>query len=140
MLAQNPGFTAVAVLTLALGIGATTAMFSVIEGAILDPFPYANTHRLATVVVSYPAYGPDYGWGWFPVQEFFDFRNQNHVFDEVISTRHDELVLTGVDVPVAFDGLKGDRQPVSSARRAALDGPDVYARRRRRRERPPWSS
>jgi putative ABC transport system permease protein len=107
MLVQNPGFTAVAVLTLALGIGATTAMFSVVEGAILDPFPYANTDRLATVVMSYPAYGPDYGWGWFPVQEFFDFRNQNHVFDEVISTRHDELVLTGVDVPVAFDGLKG---------------------------------
>ena len=43
MLLKNRGFTAVAVLTFALGIGATTAMFSVIEGAILDPFPYANT-------------------------------------------------------------------------------------------------
>jgi len=107
ILVKNPGFTAVAVLTLALGIGATTAMFSVIEGAILDPFPYANTDRLATVVMNYPAYGADYGWGWFPVQEYFDFRNQNHVFDEAISTRHDELVLSGVDVPVAFDGLKG---------------------------------
>ncbi len=106
MLAKNPGFTAVAVLTLALGIGATTAMFSVIEGAILDPLPYANTHRLAVVVAYHPAYGPDYGWGWFPVQELSDYRNQNHVFDEVISTRHDTFVLTGVDVPVAFQGLR----------------------------------
>ena len=106
MLLKNRGFTAVAVLTLALGIGATTAMFSVIEGAILDPVPYAKTHRLAVVVAYHPAYGPDYGWGWFPVQEFFDLRNQNHVFDEVISTTHDTFVLTGVEVPVAFGGLR----------------------------------
>jgi putative ABC transport system permease protein len=106
MLAKNPGFTVVAVLTLALGIGAVTAMFSVIEGAVLDPFPYADTHRMATVVVRYPAYGPDYYWGWFPVQEFLDYRNQNHVFDEVIGSTHDQYVLTGVDVPVAFNGLR----------------------------------
>jgi putative ABC transport system permease protein len=43
MLRKNPGFTAVAVLILALGIGGTTAIFSVIQGAILDPFPYADS-------------------------------------------------------------------------------------------------
>jgi putative ABC transport system permease protein len=106
MLARNPGFTAVAVLTLALGIGAATAMFSVIEGAVLHAFPYADSHRLAVVVARYQAYGPDYYWGWFPVQEFLDYRKQNHVFDKVIGFRHDEVVLTGLDAPVAFDGVK----------------------------------
>jgi len=106
MLAKNPGFTAVAVLTLALGIGAATAMFSVIEGAVLDPFPYADSHRLAVLVARNPAYGPDYDWGFVPVQEFLDYRTQNHVFDEVIGATHDQLVLTGLDAAVAFHALK----------------------------------
>ena len=50
MLRKNPGFTAVAVLTLALGIGGTTAIFSVIYGAVLNPWPYADSDRLAVLV------------------------------------------------------------------------------------------
>jgi putative ABC transport system permease protein len=105
-LRRNPGFTIVAVLTLALGIGATTVMFSVVEGAVLDPFPYADSHRLAVVVIRYEAYGPDYYWGWFPIQEFREFRKQVRSFDQVIGLRHDQVVLTGGDVPLAFDGVK----------------------------------
>jgi putative ABC transport system permease protein len=106
MYGKNPGFTLLATVTLALGIGATTAMFSVIEGAVLHAFPYKDSDRLGVVVARYPAYGPDYYWGWFPVQEFHEYREQIQAFDQVIGFRHDQMVQTGVEAPLAFDGVK----------------------------------
>lgn len=105
MLRKNPGFTILAIVTLALGIGAATAMFSVVEGAVLHPFPYRDSHRLAVVVIQYQDYGPDYYWGWYPVQEFLDYRKQNRVFDSVFGLRHQQVVQTGIDAPVAFDAV-----------------------------------
>ncbi len=49
MLMKNPGFTLLAVLTLALGIGSTTAIFSAIQNILLDPFPYKDAHRVVTI-------------------------------------------------------------------------------------------
>lgn len=51
VLRANPGFTIIAVLTLALGIGATTAMFSVIDNVLIEPFPYAHEGRFYSVVI-----------------------------------------------------------------------------------------
>lgn len=62
MLAKNPGFTAVAVLTLALGIGGTTAIFSVLYSLVLDPFPYPDSHRMAVLVSHDPTQGGQAGW------------------------------------------------------------------------------
>jgi putative ABC transport system permease protein len=106
MYGKNPGFTILATVTLALGIGAATAMFSVIDGAVLDPFPYKDSQHLAVLVGRNPAYGPGNFWGWFPVQEFLDYRKQNHAFEEVIGDTHDQIVMTSGDVPMAFNGLK----------------------------------
>src|SRR5574337_1307204 len=98
-LAKNPGFTTVAVLTLALGIGGTTAIFSVVYCGLLDPFPYADTHRLV-VLVSHDTREGDYvPYAWVSAAEFLDYREQNHVFDEVIGARGADGLLTGADTP-----------------------------------------
>ena len=99
VLGKNPGFAAVAVLTLALGIGATTAIFSVVYGALLNPFPYADSRRL-TVLVSYnKAEGGNAEWKWVSAAEYLDYQEQNHVFDDVIGATAEQVQLTGTDVP-----------------------------------------
>ena len=90
-LAKNPGFTTVAVLTLALGIGANTAIFSVVNAVLLRPLPFAAPHQLVTVVstrlrgnvpdnASYP--------------DFADWRAQNHVFSQMAACNTDNFTLT----------------------------------------------
>ena len=73
-LRRNPGFAAVAVLSLALGIGATTAMFSLIYAVLLHPFPYAGADRIMNPVVIDQQH-PDQ-WSWFPLSkaQFDDLR------------------------------------------------------------------
>src|SRR5438128_11858112 len=54
MLAKNPGVSAVAILTLALGIGANTSIFSLVDGILLQPLPYSDPKQLVSVTGSYP--------------------------------------------------------------------------------------
>jgi putative ABC transport system permease protein len=81
MLGKNPGFAVVAMLTLALGIGATTAIWSVVDSVLLEPFPYNAANRLATPSVSFP---DESSITRFPVPIFLDFKEQNHTFEDVI--------------------------------------------------------
>ena len=81
MLAKNPGFTAVAVLTLALGIGANTAIFSVVNGVLLKPLPYPQPERLVTLWERAPERGIEQERVSGP--NYLDWRAQNSVFTEM---------------------------------------------------------
>jgi predicted permease len=104
ILSKSPGFTAVAVLTLALGIGANTAIFSIVNSVLLRPLPFPQPDRLvylnekdmrgdikAGVIVntSYP--------------DFFDWRSQNHVFEGMAAFRHTGYTLIGAGEPLQID-------------------------------------
>src|ERR1041384_3294436 len=80
-LLKNPGFTAVAVLTLALGIGANTAIFSVINGVLLRPLPYPEPEQLVTLWERSPQRGLEQERGSGP--NYLDWRAQNTVFSEM---------------------------------------------------------
>ena len=81
MLGKSRGFTVIAILTLALGIGAATVIYSVVDGVLLDPMPYRNADRLATPSVSLPNTN---SIPRFPVSVFLDFKEQNHTFEDMI--------------------------------------------------------
>src|SRR5262249_39537480 len=80
-LLKNPGFTAVVVLTLALGIGANTALFSVVNGVLLRPLPFPEQERLVTLWESNPRAGIDQQAVSPP--NFNDWRQQSRAFEEL---------------------------------------------------------
>jgi predicted permease len=81
ILRKSPGFTTVAVLTLALGIGATTAMFSVVDGVLLRPLPYSQPGRLVEVGLDLPGIN-QFNWPLSPA-DYFTFREQNRTFQDI---------------------------------------------------------
>ncbi len=94
MLAKNPGFTAVAVLALALGIGANTAMFSVIDAVLLRPLPYSDATRLVLVSSTWERGGITTPYSSSP-PDFFDWRDQNRSFSSMFAYEMGEYALTG---------------------------------------------
>src|ERR1700678_1302136 len=93
-LRKNPGFTAIAVLTLALGIGANTAIFSVVNGVLLRPLPFRHPSRLVLIAEKSP----------FPVistsrENYLDWRDQRHSFESMEATRGSSITLTGAGEP-----------------------------------------
>jgi putative ABC transport system permease protein len=78
---RAPGFALIAILTLALGIGANTAIFSVVNGVLLEPLPFPNPHQLVFITSQFPALGFDQ----FPVDaaEYLEFRERNRSFQNV---------------------------------------------------------
>src|SRR5579859_2320263 len=80
-LRRNPSFTGVATLTLALGIGGTTAIFSVVNSVLLQPLPYAHPERLLEVGFDLPGIN-QFAWPLSP-QEYFTFREQSRTFEDI---------------------------------------------------------
>src|SRR5262245_33670039 len=95
ILAKRPGFSAIAVLTLALGVGATTAIFTVVYGVLLQPLPFRDANRIAHVRIE----GPDSGGLVLPDTDFLAWRAQNQTADAVAAFDNSSATLTGGDGP-----------------------------------------
>jgi len=101
MLLKHPGFTLIAVLTLTLGIGANTAIFSIVNAVLLRPFPYQAPEQL--VMLAESVSGQRNGSVSYP--NFVDWRAQNNVFESVSAVRWNESYnFTGVDEPERLQG------------------------------------
>src|SRR5437667_5187757 len=84
-LGKTPGFAIVAMITLALGIGASTAIFSVIDNILMEPFPYPDAQRFMSVLIHDTERNEPGGRAAFSGPEFQEYVAQNHVFDRVIA-------------------------------------------------------
>ena len=112
-LGRSRAFAAVAIVTLGLGIGASTAIFSVIDNVLLDPFPYKNAGRFVFPRIHGTTQAPEEGRQGYTSNELLEFARHNHVFDAVIGTSDDPVLykrgkgvefLDGADVtPGAFE-------------------------------------
>lgn len=80
-LGKSPGFAAVAIVTLGLGIGAATSIFSVIHNVMLAPFPYRNADRMVFPRIYDPQQGPEIGRQGYSAAEVLEFTESNHVFE-----------------------------------------------------------
>jgi putative ABC transport system permease protein len=104
MMVKNPGFTAVAVLTLALGIGANTAIFSVINAVLLTPLPFPHPDRLVQIWERNPHVGLDQGV--VSPYNFLDWQSQGHDFEAMAAYQHEHFSLTGGPLPVSLSGRR----------------------------------
>ena len=108
MLFKKPGFTTVVLITLALGIGANTAIFSVVNGVLIQPLPFKEPDRLVAVLEANPKISNEPVGASFP--NFTDWEEQNQVFEHMAAFRVQYLTLIGEDEPLRVTG-----QCVSSA-------------------------
>src|SRR6266478_3379749 len=100
MLLKHPGVTAVAVITLALGIGANTAIFSVVNAVMLRPLPYRNPDRLVSLWANVPEHGR---WRATPAN-FLDWKKQNTSFEDLAAYGSSTMTLTGDGEPEQLMG------------------------------------
>jgi putative ABC transport system permease protein len=91
---KSPGFAIVAIVTLALGIGASTAIFSVIENVLMEPFPYPDAQRFISVHIHDTEQNQPGGRNGYSGPEFQDLIAQNHVFDRVIGNDQQDVLYT----------------------------------------------
>src|SRR3712207_4393766 len=103
-LLKAPAFTAVAVATLALGIGATSTVFGVVNGVLLKSLPYPESERLVLVLEN----NIKKGWEKFSISpaNFEDFRAQNRVFDGISAVTGGSFNLTGTGEPERLNGSR----------------------------------
>jgi hypothetical protein len=103
-LRKQPAFTILAMLTLGLGIGAATTIFSVIQNVLLDPFPYTDARRVVMIQIHDTASSRPGGRTFFQTPEFLDYQEQNHVFEEVIGGSFEDVLRTTREGTGQFSG------------------------------------
>jgi len=101
-LRNSPGFSAVAIATIALAIGANTAMFSVVKGLLLSPLPYPEPNRIVRVLERLPSGGPNA----ISTLNYLDWANQNTVFESLAAEVGWRATLTGRDEPTVIRGAR----------------------------------
>ncbi len=101
MLLKSPAFALIAIVTLALGIGANTALFSVVNGVLLNPLPYPRSTQLVSI------YEKDAGQDKAPISylNFLDWQSQNHAFSSIAMYRHEDYNLTGASQAERINGF-----------------------------------
>ncbi len=104
MLLSKPGFTLIVVTTLALGIGANTAIFSVVNALLLRPIPLKDSDRLVTLWNHYP--GLNIAQDWLSPGEYLDIKAQSQSFEEVAISAGRSFNLTGGDTPARIEGAR----------------------------------
>lgn len=104
MMIKTPGFTVVALLTLAMGIGATTAIFSVVNAVLIEPLPYNDPDRIARVWETSPRMRDRRAAG-FSLDNFREWRESNTSFDYMAAYQDQTFVLGGRHEPVELFGL-----------------------------------
>jgi predicted permease len=95
VLLKNPGFTTIAVLTLALGIGANTALFSVVNGVLINPLPFANPDELVAVYTK----SPNFQESSISYPNFLGWQKDNQSFASLCAFRSDDFNMTGAGEP-----------------------------------------
>ncbi len=103
-LRKSPGFAIVAMVTLALGIGASTAIFSVIENVLMEPFPYPDAQHFVNVQIHDTDQNNPGGRGGYSGPEYLDYVAQNHVFDRVIANDGGDVLYTYGEGTDRFSG------------------------------------
>ncbi len=103
-LIKSPGFTIVAVLTLALGIAANTAIFSAVDAVLLHPLPFPHSYQLVTVVKTMPKFELFQSHG--SALDFFDYRSQSKAFSDMAGIERGQFNLTGDRQPERIPGMR----------------------------------
>ncbi len=103
-LRKNLALTLVIVLSLAIGIGANSAVFSVVDALMLRPLPYPQPERLAAIWLHSPGIGIFRDWP--SPGQYIDIQNENHSFAEMSISRLTSFTLTGLDQPQRLDGMR----------------------------------
>src|SRR6266852_4327119 len=103
-LAKSPGFTIVAVLTLALGIAANTAIFSAVDAVLLHPLPFPQSYQLVSITKTMPKFELFQSHG--SALDFFDYRSQSKAFSEMAGIERGQFNLTGDRQPERIPGMR----------------------------------